>query len=109
MAKNTKQAPKNPKKGAKVEVEETTVLTNDNDVNTPVNENISPVDQNIPPVDNTEDELNLNVWKNTGPGKVKIKLLCDVYHNNEKLKAGESIELEKEELARFSDSFYEKL
>ena len=40
---------------------------------------------------------------------IKIELLCDVYAWNELQKAWTILELEKEELEKYSESFYKKL
>lgn len=42
-------------------------------------------------------------------GKVKIKLITDVFYKWDKLKEGTELTLDSDELVKFADSFYEKV
>lgn len=42
-------------------------------------------------------------------GKVKIKLITDVFYKWDKLKEGTELTLDSDELVKFADSFYERI
>lgn len=52
---------------------------------------------------------NKNTTEKVGDKKIKIELLCDVFYEDKKLKAGEKIELNLKELEKFASSFYKKI